>query len=272
MATRNRKNQAQTPEKGMEMIMATTPQLNIDDAAQQVGCAPIRLLELFAERLGTQEPMLWDSIPTEHESLLLEFKQQQDAFNSVRVLEAEKPTESIPEVTEQSVEPPMLDESENTSKPTSKRSKKGSTAITKKQAESLQKSDQKAQQLAASDVQIKQALHVKKGQKSGAQLATLELAAEDATYRTIKGQALVRKVAQLSSELVAESDFDPIQLLKEMGVDSNDEILETLREQIEPTLGKFETAVEEITANAWVNGIDLGTEFSQLENLLNSNY
>jgi hypothetical protein len=269
MATRTRK-QTQSPEKGMEMIMATTPQLNIDDAAQQVGCAPIRLLELFAERLGTQDPMLWDSVPTEHEGLLLEFKQQQDAFNSVRSLESETLSQPIPEASEQPLEPPLLEE-EVQPKKRGGRGKKATTALTQKKTESLKNSDQKSQQLAVSDVQIKQALHVKKGQKSGAQLATLELAAEDATYRSIKGQALVRKVAQLSSELAGESDFDPIQILKDAGIEPNDEILETLREQIEPTLGKFETAVEEITANAWVNGIDLGTEFSHLESLLNSN-
>jgi len=266
MAARTRK-QTQTPEKGMEMIMATTPQLNIEEAAQQVGCAPIRLLELFSERLGTQEPMLWDSVPTEHEGLLLEFKQQQDAFNSVRSLEAETVSQPLSEASEQPLEPPLLEE-----KPEAKpKRQRRSSALTKKKTESLQNSDQKSQQLAASDVQIKQALHVKKGQKSGAQLATLELAAEDATYRSIKGQALVRKVAQLSSELAAESDFDPIQILKDAGIEPNDEILEALRDQIEPTLGKFKTAVEEITANAWVNGIDLGTEFSQLESLLSSN-
>ncbi len=63
------------------------------------------------------------------------------------------------------------------------------------------------------DNEVKVKLHALKGQKSGAQLATIELAAEDLTYRKIKGEALLRKVGQLTSEMSAQSDFDPIQLL-----------------------------------------------------------
>jgi hypothetical protein len=151
------------------------------------------------------------------------------------------------------------------------RKKKESTALTQTKSTKLKESDQKSQQLAASDQQIKVALHARKGQKSGAQLATIELAAEDATYRQIKGQALVRKVGQLTSEIASESNFDPIQVLAELGIDSNSEIFEDLREQIEPALGKLESATAEIVENAWVNGIDLGIELSALEELMNSN-
>jgi hypothetical protein len=69
----------------------------------------------------------------------------------------------------------------------------------------------------------------------------------------------------------AQSDFDPIELLAELGIDSNSETFEDLRQQIEPALGKLESATAEIVDNAWVNGIDLGVELSQLENLMNSN-
>jgi hypothetical protein len=54
----------------------------------------------------------------------------------------------------------------------------------------LNDSDQKAQQLASSDNEVKVKLHALKGQKSGAQLATIELAAEDLTYRKIKGRSI----------------------------------------------------------------------------------
>jgi hypothetical protein len=148
--------------------------------------------------------------------------------------------------------------------------KKEPTGLTQTKSEKLKESDQKAQQLASSDNEVKVKLHALKGQKSGAQLATIELAAEDLTYRKIKGEALVRKVGQLTSEIAADSDFDPIQLLAELGIDSNSEIFEDLRQQIEPALGKLESATAEIVENAWVNGIDLEVELSQLENLLNS--
>ena len=245
----------------------TPVNLNWCDVAEELGVTIPDLQERFATLLNDATVFSWDTIPVEHQAVVDAIARDLESEASVRRLESEKP---LPQATEQPLEPPLLEE-EVQPKKRNGRTKKAATALTKKKTESLQNSDQKSQQLAASDVQIKQALHVKKGQKSGAQLATLELAAEDATYRSIKGQALVRKVAQLSSELAAESDFDPIQVLKDNGIEPNDEILEALREQIEPTLGKFETAVEEITANAWVNGIDLGTEFSQLESLLNLN-
>jgi hypothetical protein len=149
--------------------------------------------------------------------------------------------------------------------------KKEPTALTEKKVERLNDSDQNAQKLASSDLQIKETLHARKGAKTGARLATLELVAEDATYRKIKGEALVRKVGQLTSEIAAESDFDPIQLLADLGIDSNSEIFEDLKQLLEPALGKLDSATTEIVENAWLNGVDLGVELGKLEELLNSN-
>jgi hypothetical protein len=69
----------------------------------------------------------------------------------------------------------------------------------------------------------------------------------------------------------AQSDFDPIELLAELGIDSNSEIFEDLKQLLEPALGKLDSATTEIVENAWVNGIDLGVELGNLEELLNSN-
>ncbi len=265
MATRAKKNnEVATAEQGMKLILDEPVEKRIDEAAEFVGVAEIRLLELFSERLELPEAMVWETVPIEHEPLLVEFKNQVEAFNSVRALESEQ--EIASEALDKSVETPILDEPIEQPKKRSKRS----TALTKKKAEALKNSDQNSQQLAASDVQIKQALHARKGQKSGAQLATIELAAEDLTYRKIKGEALVRKVGQLTAEIASESDFYPIQLLDELGIDSNSDILEDLQEQLEPTLGKLESATAEIVENAWLNGVDLKVEFSQLESLMNS--
>jgi hypothetical protein len=264
---RSKKSEVVTAEAGMTMILDTPVEKSIDEAAKLVGVAEIRLLEMFSERLGMPVVMGWETVPSEHEFLLTEFKQQQDAFNSVRALEPEKEVASAP--AEMSVEPPIR-EDEPKPKKRGGRPKKESSALTQQKSQALKESEQKAQQLTVSDQQVKVALHARKGQKSGAQLATVELAAEDLTYRKIKGEALTRKVGQLTSEIAAESSFDPIQVLKELGIDSNSEIFEELREQIEPALGKLESAVAEITDNAWVNGIDLATELGNLESLMNS--
>ncbi len=267
MARSKKSEVATTAEQGMTMILDTPVEKSIDEAAKVVGVAEIRLLEMFSERLELPEAMGWETVPIEHESLLTEFKNQQDAFNSVRALEPEKETASAP--VETPVEPPIM-EDDPKSKKRGGKGKKESSALTKQKSQALKESEEKGQQLTVSDQQVKVALHARKGQKSGAQLATVELAAEDLTYRKIKGEALTRKVGQLTCEIAAESNFDPIQVLKELGIDSNSEIFEGLREQIEPALGKLESATAEIVDNAWVNGIDLEAELGNLESLMNS--
>jgi hypothetical protein len=264
MPRKSTKNNPVNASEAMEMVLSTEPLKTIEQAAQIVGVSETHLLELFSNALNLPEVMNWEVIPQEHEKLLAEFKNQQDAFNSVRALEPTEPAQhaiaDIPELPEE-MQIQKVDE----------HAKKEPTALTQTKVEKLKESDQKAQKLASSDSQIKQKLHARKGQKSGAQLATIELAAEDLTYRKIKGEALLRKVGQLTSEMSAESDFDPIQLLAELGIDSNSEIFEDLRRQIEPALGKLDSAVAEITENAWVNGVNLEVrtfttrELAQLE-------
>jgi hypothetical protein len=209
----------------------------------------------------------WANIPAEHQPVVDAVARELDAERSIRSFgEEREPIAQLPAV----ADIPELPEELQLEKADG-HSKKSSTGLTQKKSEALKTSDKNAQKLASSDSQIKQTLHARKGQKSGAQLATIELAAEDLTYRKIKGEALVRKVGQLTSEIAAESDFDPIHLLAELGIDSNSEIFEDLKQQIEPALGKLDSATTEIVENAWVNGINLGVELSQLENLLNSN-
>lgn len=264
---RNRKAQDMAEATELKDILNQEPEKTVTEAAEYVGTTEVQLLEMFCERLSDGSVLAWHTVPAEHEPLLDEFKNLVDAENSVRRFDAPSepaaqlsPVADIPELPEE-MQIQLVDE----------HAKKEPTGLTQTKSEKLKESDQKAQQLASSDNQVKVKLHALKGQKSGAQLATIELAAEDLTYRKIKGEALVRKVGQLTSEIAAESDFDPIQLLAELGIDSNSEIFEDLRQLLEPALGKLESATAEIVENAWVNGIDLEVELSQLENLLNSN-
>ena len=258
---------AQTVESTITEALDTPIERTVEEAAETLGIDPFRLQELFTERLGIEEPMTWLTIPLEHEPLLADIKRGLESEASVRRLDIpSEPAAPLPPVSDI----PELPEELHLEK-TEGHSKKPSTALTQNKSEALKTSDKNSQKLASSDLQIKQTLHARKGQKSGAQLATIELAAEDLTYRKIKGEALVRKVGQLTSEIAAESDFDPIQLLAELGIDSNSEIFEDLKQQIEPALGKLNSATTEIVQTAWLNGVDLETELSQLESLLNSN-
>jgi hypothetical protein len=257
-----------TTENPTDQITAAfdTP-LNLDwqEMAEKLSVSVPELQERMATKLD-DTVFTWSNIPAEHQPIVDSVGRDLDAERSIRSFgEEREPAAQLPPVAEL----PELPE-EPQQKKRGGHLKKQSTELTKRKSSKLKESDQKAQQLAASDQQVKVALHARKGQKSGAQLATIELAAEDATYRQIKGQALVRKVGQLTSEIASESNFDPVQILAELGIDSNSEIFEDLRQQIEPALGKLESATAEIVENAWVNGIDLETEIGNLENLLNS--
>lgn len=239
----------------------TPVNLNWCDVAEELGVTTPGLQERFAAKLNDATVFSWDTIPVEHQAVVDAIARDLESEASVRRLESEKP---LPQASEQPLEPPLLEE-----KPPSKRKGKKSCALTQRKSSSLKNSDQNSQQMASAEMQVKEVLHARKGQKSGARLATVELLAEDSTYRKIKGEGLVRKVAQLTSELSAEADFDPIATLQELGIDANGDLYEDLRQQIEPVLGKLESATAEIVETAWVNGIDL--DVSHLESLLNSN-
>ena len=262
MARKSTKNTEVTM-NAIDEAINTPVNFQFCEVAEVLGIGEAELRERLEDKTGNGEVHQMDTIPCEWETAIKAIKIDLEAESSVRRLEATaEPPIPTPE-------PPIV-EDEPQPKKKGGRSKKESTAITKRKSTALKESDQKAQQLAASDQQVKVALHARKGQKSGAQLATIELAAEDATYRQIKGQALVRKVGQLTSEIASESDFDPIQVLTELGIDSNSEIFEDLRQHIEPALGKLESATAEIVDNAWVNGVNLETELGNLENLMSS--
>jgi hypothetical protein len=103
-------------------------------------------------------------------------------------------------------------------------------------------------------------LTARKGAKTGAKLATIELLAQETAYNTVKSEGLKRKVAQLVGEISEDENFDPADLLAEMGLDSNSEILETLTESMTEALGKYDVATQEVMDTSWANGWSLDTE------------
>jgi len=264
-----RKAATKTAENTTQAIadaLDTPLNLEWDATAEKLMVSVPELQERMAAKLDATV-FAWANIPTEHQGIVDAIARDLESEASVRRFDSPtEPTAQLPPI----ADIPELPEEMQIQK-VDEHSKKEPTALTEKKVERLNDSDQKAQQLASSDNEVKVKLHALKGQKSGAQLATIELAAEDLTYRKIKGEALVRKVGQLTSEMSAQSDFDPIQLLAELGIDSNSEIFEDLKQQLQPALGKLESATAEIVENAWVNGVKLEVELSHLESLLNSN-
>jgi len=197
---RNRKTQDMAEATELKDILNEEPEKTVTEAAEYVGTTEAQLLEMFCERLSDGSVLAWHTVPTEHEPLLDEFKNLVAAEASVRCFDA--PTEFAVELPPVAEIPELLEEMQI--QKVDEHAKKEPTGLTQTKSEKLKESDQKAQKLASSDNQVKVKLHALKGQKSGAQLATIELAAEDLTYRKIKGEALVRKVGQLTSEMSSQ--------------------------------------------------------------------
>lgn len=99
---------AQTVESTISEALDTPLEQTIDEAAQDLGIDPFRLQELFVERLGTDDPMVWLTIPTEHEPLLAEIKRGLESEASVRRFDI--PTEPIPQPQEPEELPVIQDE------------------------------------------------------------------------------------------------------------------------------------------------------------------
>jgi hypothetical protein len=88
---RNKKTESTISE-----ALNTPLERTLEEAADYLGVAPIRLQELFCDRLQSAEPMTWLTVPTEHEERLEIFKREIDAENSVRRFDA--PTEPAVEI------------------------------------------------------------------------------------------------------------------------------------------------------------------------------
>jgi hypothetical protein len=241
-------------------IFNEEPEKTVIEAAEYVGTTEAQLLEMFCERLSDGSVLAWHTVPIEYEPLLDEFKNLIAAENSVRHFDI--PTEPAAEL------PPVVEIPELPEEPQPKQSKRKSSALTERKTKTIQKATQDAEKLDTGIAKAEQLLRAQKGAKAGAKLATIELLAEESAYNQVKGAALKRKVAALVNELAEEENFDPDELLKEVGLDSIPDTLQDLMEEIAPALGKLDEGTQEVIETSWVNGLHI--DLSHLESLLNS--
>jgi hypothetical protein len=259
-----------TAEEGMVMILDTPVEKSIDEAAKVVGVAEIRLLEMFSEKLNLPEAMVWETIPTEHEPLLVEFKQQQDVFNSVRQLnEVVEPEVNQPETeVQQEIEPPILEE-EPQPKKRGGRKKKESTALTKKKAEAIQNNRENATQTQLGVAESLTILSAQEGAQDGANAATAYLHGLVTNMTNVKGQGVTVLAAEMLQRTANKSGFNPDEVLEKIGVPLSSQTRETLNDVMGQVLGKAQSATEEITDTAWGNGYNVLQELTRLKNLMN---
>lgn len=257
-----------TAEQGMSMILDTPVEKSIDEAAKVVGVAEIRLLEMFADRLELPEAMGWETVPSEHESLLAEFKQQQDAFNSVRALEPEPVVEATTEPPIPTPEPPVI-EDEPQPKKRGGRRKKESTALTQKKTEAIQDNRQNASQANTGIAETLTILSAQEGLQDGANAATAYLHGLVTNMTNVKGQGVTVIAAEMLQRTANKSGFNPDEVLQKIGVPLSSQTRETLNEVMGEVLGKAQAATEEMTDTAWGNGYNVQDELTRLKNLMN---
>jgi outer membrane biosynthesis protein TonB len=262
--------QATTAEEGMTMILDTPVEKSIDEAAKLVGVAEIRLLEMFSERLQQPEAMGWETVPIEHEGLLAEFKQQQDAFNSVRSLEPEKEVAPEPPTTQpQAQEEPPIVEAEPQPKKKRGRPPKQSTALTQQKSEAIQGNRENAAQTQLGIAESLTILSAQEGLQDGANAATAYLHGLVTNMTNVKGQGVTVIVAEMLQRTANKSGFNPDEVLEKIGVPLSSQTRETLNDLMGQVLGKAQAATEEMTDTAWGNGYSVQDELTRLKNLMN---
>ena len=257
-----------TVEQGMTMILDTPVEKSIDEAAKAVGVAEIRLLEMFSERLELPEALGWETVPSEYESLLAEFKQQQDAFNSVRALELEPVAEATEEPAIATPEPPIL-EDEPQPKKRGGRKKKESTALTQKKTEAIQDNRQNATQTQSGVAETLTILSAQEGAQDGANAATAYLHGLISNMTNIKGEGATVIAAEMLQRTANKRGFSPDEVLQKIGVPLSSQTRDTLNDVMGEVLGNAQAATEEITDTAWGNGYNVQDELTRLKNLMN---
>lgn len=264
MATR--KTSAKAPknvEEGIEMILATEPLKTIDEGAAYVGVSGFILQGLFSEALNLPQALTWETIPTEHEHLLNEFKAKIQDTQAQPV-----PTEAaqLPQLPETSA--PLIETQEPKAK--------GGEMTSGKQNSS--KMTQKAQR--AIDKELKTAQSIEYGIDKSEEIVNLQNEFSKGAHEQKKrelaklnGRLKVREAAHKSTLLkikkeVAERSEEDIALsLQIAGIQPAEELLQDIKQFSELALGKFQTVFEETIANPWETGLDNdSTDLEDFEN------
>jgi hypothetical protein len=242
------------PTEEIANAINTVPDLDWGDVAEKLDITVVDLQERMASKLG-DIVLSWELIPSEHFAHIDAIARNLEAERSTRKLEPQQAeTSQLPEATEQRLEPPILEE-----KPEAKpKRQRRSSSLTKKKEQSIADTRQASTQ-------------ANKGVQDGANAATAYLAGYTTNLTNVKGQGLTVIAAQTLQEISEKRNFDPSEVLQQIGIPLSSETLEALNETMGQVLGKSQAATTEITETAWGNGYDLQTELTALDKFMNSN-
>jgi hypothetical protein len=236
------------------------------ETADSLGLSVPQLQERMASRLG-DIVFAWELIPNEHQPVIEAVKRDLEAEASVRRLNAAtEPPISQPQAQE---EPPILQEEPQPEK--KKRSKRSSTALTKKKAEAIQDNRQNAAQAHSGVAETLTILSAQEGLQDGANAATAYLHGLVTNMTNVKGQGVTVIAAEMLQRTANKSGFNPDEVLEKIGVPLSSQTRETLNDVMGQVLGKAQAATEEMTDTAWGNGYSVQDELTRLKNLMNLN-
>lgn len=230
----------------------------IEGAAANLGLDPFRLQELFVERLGTDDPMVWLTIPLEHEPLLADIHRVLESEASVRP----EPIAQLP----QSEELPIIQDTA----PIEQKPHTEASGLTETKTEAIDQNRQSATQTNQGISEALMLLQAQQGVMDSSQAATAYLTAFTANLANLKGEGLTVIAAQTLQEISKKSGFDPNEVLKQVGVPLSNETQEKLNKAMGQVLGNVQNAATEINSTTWGNGYDLGNELQNLTDLMNS--
>lgn len=252
---------ARSPKKSnptQEIAEALDTPIDLDwqETADTLGLSVPQLQERMSSRLG-DIVFAWELIPNEHQPVIEAVKRDLETENSVRRLEvASEPAIASPE-------PPVIEE-----EPQPKKSKRQSSALTKKKKDAIEKGREATQKTQQGVKQTLARLQAQEGIKDAANAGTTYLQAFQATLNQVKGQGLTVLAAEMIHNLAADSDFNPDDILQDLGIEISADTQQALMEQLAPMLGKSQEATQEVLGTAWGNGIDLQSELLKLDSLM----
>jgi hypothetical protein len=255
------------PTEEIANAINTVPDLDWGDVAEKLDITVVDLQERMASKLG-DIVLSWELIPSEHFAHIDAIARNLEAERSTRKLEPQQAeTSQLPEATEQRLEPPILEE-----KPEAKpKRQRRSSSLTKKKEQSIADTRQASTQANKGVADALTILQAQSGVQDGANAATAYLAGYTTNLTNVKGQGLTVIAAQTLQEISEKRNFDPSEVLQQIGIPLSSETLEALNETMGQVLGKSQAATTEITETAWGNGYDLQTELTALDKFMNSN-
>ncbi len=236
------------------------------ETADSLGLSVPQLQERMASRLG-DIVFAWELIPNEHQPAVEAISRDLESEASVRRLNAAtEPPIPQPQAQE---EPPILQEEPQPEK--KKRSKRSSTALTKKKAEAIQDNRQNASQTQVGIAESLALLSAQEGAQDGANAATAYLHGLVTNMTNVKGQGATVIAAEMLQRTANKSGFNPDEVLEKIGVPLSSQTRETLNDVMAQVLGKAQAATEEVTDTGWGNGYSVQDELTRLKNLMNLN-